>query len=1097
MRCSRCHAENPAGMRFCGQCAAPLGGACPSCGAANPPENRFCGNCAAPLDAYRAPGFAEAAQVAPSLAAVPAHIGEMKQVTVLFCDIVGSTALAERLGAEAMHDLVNRFLEVSIAEVRRYDGAVPQFAGDGFMAVFGAPRTYEDHVRRALLAALGIQRALSGEVSAADRGGFDLPVRIGIHTGPVVFGPIGGNFGLDTAIGDTANVASRLQAAAEPGTIVLSETTRLSAQSYARLEQVGPLALKGKAEAILAYRLLGVSRRAARDGVMPERTTSFVDRGGEVAALESFVDQAENGRGRAVGIVGEPGIGKSRIVDEIRRRLAPGRFTWVEGRCLSYGAVIPYLLILDLLRGNCGIVETDTPEQITEKVRDALRAVGMDPEQNSQFLLHVLGIKGFDDPPAALRPETVKQKTFEVFRQLAVNGSQQRPLILVLEDLHWVDTLSAELAGFLAESIADARILILATYRPEFRPPWIDKSYAGQIPLQPLGSDDSLHVVRSVLGQEPPAGPVAEEIVAKADGNPLFLEQLALHAGEAKSSRSELMVPTTIHDVVMARIDRLPNESKQLLQTAAVIGREFSLRLLRTVCQHHGALEALLRELCRLEFLYERAEVEGTIYVFRHALTQETAYGSLLERHRRAYHGAVGEALEELYRGRTDEVAELLAVHFGRSHDAEKSVDYAILAAEKSQRRWANSEALAYFDDALRLLDSMADTQPNRLRRIDAVLQQAEVKFALGRHTEHIEALEGIRKSVDQTDDPRRRATWHYWTGFLHSLTGGRSEVAIEHCSEAAAIAAMAGLDEINAFATSCLALAHVFAGGFHEALAAGERAVASFESRGNLWWASRTLWHLSLAANALGRWDTSLRYCRRALDHGTALKDLRLEAAGWRCMASAYIQQGDLKRGLECCDEALALAPIPYDVAHATAVHGYGQIKSGRVDAGIMELAEAVAWFKSFELRQPYLRCALWLAEGYLFQGRHASARPLIADVLDMSRETGYRHLEGLACWLMGDCLRLEASAGAEDCVEIAMRIFEQVGARNDLARAMVTRAALRQAAGDINAARALIDQACEIFGALGTSGEIDRTKLAVAALNASSPTRPDATGL
>jgi class 3 adenylate cyclase len=440
MRCSRCHAENPAGMRFCGQCAAPLGAACPSCGAANPPENRFCGNCAAPLDTYRSPGFAEPALSAPSQAAAPAHSGEMKQVSVLFCDIVGSTALAERLGAEAMRDLVNRFLEVSIAEVRRYDGTVPQFAGDGFMAVFGAPLTHEDHVRRALLAALGIRRALGDEGGAGDRG-LDLPARIGIHTGPVVFGPIGGNFGLDTAIGDTANLAARLQQAAEPGTILVSETTWLSAQQYARVDPVGPLTLKGKAEPIPAYLLLGVSRwRAARDGVMPERTTSFVDRVNEVAALESFVDQAENGHGRAVGIVGEPGIGKSRILDQVRRRLPLGRFTWVEGRCLSYGTVIPYLLILDLLRSNCGVIETDTPEEITEKVSAGLRAVGMNPDEDHQFLLHVLGIIGADDLPAPLRPEAVKQKTFEIFHQLAVRGSQRRPLILVLEDLHWVDT---------------------------------------------------------------------------------------------------------------------------------------------------------------------------------------------------------------------------------------------------------------------------------------------------------------------------------------------------------------------------------------------------------------------------------------------------------------------------------------------------------------------------------------------------------------------------------------------------------------------------------------------------------------------------------
>jgi predicted ATPase len=238
---------------------------------------------------------------------------------------------------------------------------------------------------------------------------------------------------------------------------------------------------------------------------------------------------------------------------------------------------------------------------------------------------------------------------------------------------------------------------------------------------------------------------VTQEIVAKADGNPLFLEQLALHAGEARDLRSDLMVPNTIHDVVMARIDRLPEETKRLLQTAAVIGREFSLRLLGAVWKSSGSLEDQLRELSRLEFLYERAETDGTIFIFRHALTQETAYGSLLERHRRAYHGAAGHALEALYGGRADEVSELLALHYGRSDEAEKSVDYAIQAAEKSQRRWANSEALAYFGDALHRLDIMPDTQANRLRRIDAVIKQAEVKFALGRHAEHIQALEEIR----------------------------------------------------------------------------------------------------------------------------------------------------------------------------------------------------------------------------------------------------------------------------------------------------------------------------------------------------------------
>ena len=1026
------------------------------------------------------PGAARAASAGSMLP------GEMKQVTVLFCDIVGSTPLTERLGPEAMRDLVSSFLATSLAEVDRYGGTAPQFTGDGFMALFGAPLTQEDHVQRALLAALAIQRALGGPEDGGDSNRLDLPVRIGIHTGPVVFGPVGDKLPMEyTAIGDTANVAARLQQAAEPATILLSEATYQLAQSYAQVEPVGPLILKGKADPISAYRLLEVSQmRAALRPSTAARRTTFVDRQSDLAILNNFLRQVESGHRQAVGIVGEPGIGKSRLLSEFRRQLASDRVTWIEGRCVSYGTAIPYLLLLDLLRSNCGILETDTPESIIEKVRLGLERVGMDPDQDSPVLLHLLGVKDAGAAPALSNPEAVKAKSFEIFRQVSIKLSLERPLVLVLEDLHWVDKISEEFLGFLAENIAEARILMLATYRPGYRPPWTDKSYAEQVPVQPLSRDDSFDVVRSVLNVERIIELATEEIVAKADGNPLFLEQLTLHAGEAKDLRSVLMVTDTIHDVVMARIDRLPEQLKKLLQIAAVIGREFSLRLLSAVWRGAERTEDLLTELTRLEFLYERVVGDGTVYVFRHALSQETAYGSLLERHRRAHHGTVGHALEHLYRDRRDEVAELLALHFGRSEEAEKAVDYAILAAQKSQRRWANTEALAYFSDALSLLDTMPNTEPNRLRRIDAVLNQAEVKYALGRYTEHIRALEEIRGVVDETADPPRRAAWHYWTGFLHATSGGRPDVAIEHCRQASEIASAFSLDEINAISESCLAQVYMIAGTLHEALDAGERALAIFEARGNRWWAGRTLWHLTAIANYLGDWAASLNYCRRGIEHGVALQDLRLKVVGWTRLGLAHIQQGDVERGLQCCNEALALAPLPRDTAWARVILGYGKIKAGRLDEGIAELSEGLAWFESSHMRWTHTIGAVWLAEGYLRRGDRAGARPLIERVLATCRATGYLHYEGRACWLMGEYLADDAPAAAEDHVGTAMRIFETVGARNDLAKAMVTRAALRQRAGDIAAARRLLEAANVIFHTLGTHGEFGRIDAALAGL-------------
>jgi class 3 adenylate cyclase/tetratricopeptide (TPR) repeat protein len=1092
MKCSRCGRDCAGGVKFCGQCGAPLVATCPSCGADNPPEHKFCGQCGAPLDpsGLREPAapkpYMPKSQISGTVSTLP---GEMKQVTVLFCDIVNSTPLTERLGPEGMRDLVSAFLEASLAEVHRYGGTAPQFTGDGFMALFGAPLTHEDHVRRALLAALAIQRALHEGGDISDPEHSELTIRIGINTGPVVFGPVADNLAMDyTVIGDTANVAARLEQAAEPGTILVSDAIHLLAEGYARVESVGPLILKGKVEPISAYRLLGVShRRSGLRESTPARMAAFVNRENELAILNNFLRQVENGHGQAVGLVGEPGIGKSRVLAEFRRQVTDGRVTWVEGRCLSYGTAIPYLLILDLLRSNCGILETDTSDIVAERVRAGLREVGMDPDADGLVLFHLLGIKHVPASPVLSNPEAVKSKAFETFRQLAVKVSQQRPLILVLEDLHWVDRISEEFLGFLAENVRDVRVLLLGTYRPGYRPPWIDKPYAGQTPLQPLSREHSIQMVRSVLRAEHLIDLVTQEIVAKADGNPLFLEQLALHAGEARDLRTDLMVPDTIHDVVMARIDRLPDESKRLLQTAAVIGREFSLRLLSAVRMSSGSLEDQLRELCRLEFLYERAETDGTIFVFRHALTQETAYGSLLGRHRRGYHGAVGHALEELHQNRTDEVAELLALHFGRSNEADKSIDYAILAAEKSQRRWANNEALTYFNDALHRLDLLPDTEANRLRRIDAVIKQVEAKFALGLQAEHLTALENIRSIVEAADDPRRRAIWHCWTGYLLGLTGGPAGPAIEHCREAAAIAAAAGCDDLEGFIYSCAVQAYVFGGELRAAIAAGDRAVAILEAQGDLWWASRTLWNTAQAAIYLGEWETSLAYCRRVLVHATTLDDQRLKVVGLYRTGSAHIYQGDIERGLRCCEEALALNPLPFDVAFAKVFHGYGQIRAGRLDAGIAELTEAVTWFERSRLHHVRVTPALRLAEGYLFRGEFGTARALIDDVLTTSREQGYRYVEGLAHRLLAECHAVESPAVAMRHVTEAQQIFEAVGARNDLAKTLVTRSKLSQS--NPSEARELLEKAAAVFKALGTLDEPARVEEALAALDRGSP--------
>jgi tetratricopeptide (TPR) repeat protein len=445
-------------------------------------------------------------------------------------------------------------------------------------------------------------------------------------------------------------------------------------------------------------------------------------------------------------------------------------------------------------------------------------------------------------------------------------------------------------------------------------------------------------------------------------------------------------------------------------------------------------------------------------------------YGSLLDGERRRGHGTAGRALERLYAGRTTEVVELLAYHFARSDDRGPAVDYAIQAGEKAQGRWANAEALAHFAGALDRLAGMPESDVNRRRRIDAVLKQAEAHFAQGQHEAQVQALAGIRELVESSGDARRRATWCYWTGFLTSLTGGPPERAIALCQEAVTIADGAELADVRAFAECCLAQARFIAGDLRGAMEAGERALQAFEARGDVWWACRTLWVLISAANTLGEWERSLVYCRRALDHGQSVDDLRLKVVGWWRLGWTHIRRGDVATGLSCCEEALRLGPSGYDAAMVKAAHGYGLVKAGQAAAGTAELEAAVAWFEQTHHRFSRLFYTLWLGETRLRRDDPVEAERLLAGALGEARRAGYRYLEGVAGRLLATARADRDPAGAQALARDAGFLLESVGAQDELARAWLTQAELAARAGDRAGARDLLARARATFEALGT---------------------------
>ena len=395
-----------------------------------------------------------------------------------------------------------------------------------------------------------------------------------------------------------------------------------------------------------------------------------------------------------VGVVGEPGIGKSRLVYEFRRSLGDRQVSYLEGRCLSYAGGVPYLPIVDVVRANCGIVESDAPGVVAGKVRLGLQEVGLDADAHVPYVLHLLGL---GERAAALKQvsaETIKARMFETLRTWSLHGSRRRPLIIVIEDLHWIDRSSEEYLASLAESLAGAPVLLLCTWRPGYRPPWSEHSYVTQLALRRLGPRDSLSVVRSVLGADQVPEGLARVILQRGEGNPFFLEELARAALEYGEEAADTFVPDTVQGVLMARMDRLPDVPRRVLQTASVLGREVPLRLLETIWPEPAGLAEQLQELQSLEFVYEQAGPERG-FVFKHALTQDVAYETLLEGRRRALHAAAGRALESLYAERLEEVYDRLAHHYSKTDEAPKAIEYLTLFAERAARMHAHSDSRA------------------------------------------------------------------------------------------------------------------------------------------------------------------------------------------------------------------------------------------------------------------------------------------------------------------------------------------------------------------------------------------------------------------
>jgi class 3 adenylate cyclase/tetratricopeptide (TPR) repeat protein len=716
VRCDACQHENPADARFCGGCGRGLELACAACGRSHPRGTRFCTACGAVLgvpEPGTAPGLATAPP--PAAAAESEPEGERRHLTVLFCDLAGSTQLGERLDPEELHGLYRTYRERCAEVVARYDGHVAQYLGDGILVYFGYPSAHEDDPERAVRAGLEIADTLERlEPGAALR----LSARVGIHSGPVVVSETGPERREKLAHGHTTNLAARLQQLAEPNTVVVSGATLRLVQGLFLVQDLGLQTLKGVSEPVPVSRVLRRSGVRSRLDVAAARgLTPLVGRDQELGLLLDRFEQAQEGAGNAVILSGEAGIGKSRLMQAFRQRLADSAHSWLECRGSPYARDSALQPVIDLLGQALEAAEDDTPAEKARRLETGLAHAGFALGEALPLLASLLGLplpEGY--APASGTPEAQRRRTLELLLAWILDLGREQPLVLLVEDLHWADPSSLELLTLLVEQVPTGRLLLLLTHRPGFAAPWGLRSHLTPIVLGRLSRRHGVEMVASIAGTTRLPEELVSQVVARADGVPLFLEELTksvLESGGARKGAGELAIPETLQDSLMARLDRL-SPVKEVAQLAATLGREFSYELLQAVSPlEEGELREGLARLVEAELLYQRGVVPQASYVFKHALVQETAYQSLLRARRQQFHRRIAEVLEARFAALAEVQPELVAHHWTEAGLAEQALEWWQRAGQRSLVRSANVEAARHLG---RSLDQIAELPPGAER---------------------------------------------------------------------------------------------------------------------------------------------------------------------------------------------------------------------------------------------------------------------------------------------------------------------------------------------------------------------------------------------
>ncbi len=1132
MRCSQCQFENRDTAKFCEECGIKLIRACPGCGQEVSPRAKFCPECGTPLTeqtpasdsaippvvgsqkpgakATPAPGNAtpptrgrakaRKSRTARHRSASGGHAGpdaERRQLTVLFCDLVDSTALASRLDPEEWREVVRAYQATCAEVILRYEGHIAQYLGDGLLIYFGFPHAHEDDAQRAVQAGLGILEAMETLNTRLERDKrLRLAIRVGIHTGQVVVGEMGGRGRQEQlALGDTPNIAARLQGLAAPDTVLISAATHQLVQGYVTVAALGPQPLKGVSAPVPVYRILEASAAQSRlDVAATTGLTPLVGRESEVALLLERWEQSKAGLGQAVLLSGEGGIGKSRLVEVLRQRVIGEASPHIAFRCSPYHANSALYPMIEHLQRLLGWRRDETPAAKLDTLERVLRASRLPLDEVVPLVAALLSVPLPEGryPPLLLTPQQQRQRTLDALVAWLLAKAEQQPVLAMWEDLHWADPSTLDLLGLVIEQAPTARLLMLVTYRPEFRPPWPPRSHLTQLTLGRLPRPQVETMVRQLTGDKPLPAEVLAQVVAKTDGVPLFVEELIKMILESGMVREEadryvlpgplppLAIPATLQDSLMARLDRLAT-ARAVAQLGAVLGREFAYELIAAVApMDEATVERGLAQLVDAELLYQRGRPPQARYRFKHALIQETAYQSLLKSTRQQYHERIAQVLVERFADIQGTQPELLAHHYTEAGLTAQAVPYWQRAGQQALQRSANLEAVQHLTMGLALLATLPETQARAQQELDLQLALAPVLMATkGFASPDVEQAYtramALCRQVGQSPQrfPALRGVWAFY--HTRNQLNTARELAEQLLQLAQTLQHRGFLLEAHrAMGETLSQLGELAAARAHF-----EAAMALYEPQqhrshafvyGNqdpgvycLAHLSETLWLLGYPDQALQRSQQALTLAQElghpfslatALYFAAHLHDFRREARGTQ----------------ERAEELRALAQelgFAYRLAQAMFKLGLAAVAQGRVAEGIAQMRQGMTALRATGAELGLAHRLGRLAEAQGIAGQPAEGLEGLAEALATAERTGERRSEAELYRLKGELLLQRATPGdgveAEACFHQALAIARRQGAKSWELRAAMSLSRLWQQQGNRDAARQLLT---EIYG-------------------------------